>query len=370
MDPVDVLKELVKIDTRNPPGNTVRAVEFLEDLFSSYNTRVVGDGEKLNLIVKISKGKPEFLFTSHLDTVPADDSMLVPKLAEGRLYGRGSCDAKGCVAAIVSAFHGLEIDGKGVTLAFTADEEVGGQKGLGLVMEQISPDYVVIGEPFGSDRIGVAQASVVLLKLIVHGKGGHTATADVKEGAVYRASRFVIDAVERFSGVKGNREDYFRKISKLGLDVEYRGNGDVVFNPSIIRAGIKRNIVPDVCEIEVDMRVAPWVDMKDVRSALKYEGVDVFIVGYLKPFGFGLDDVPEERDVELLGIIRKAVEKEGMTPRAVVSLGVGDARHVRNRGIPAFYYGPGGENMHSRDEFVYLSELEKAVKVYRRMVTL
>lgn len=369
MDPVEVLKNLIEIDTRNPPGNTESAVEYIETLFSSYSLKVLGKEGKLNVVVEISRGKPEFLFTSHLDTVPSDDSMLTPKVADGRVYGRGSCDAKGCVAAMISAFHGFESD-RGITLAFTADEEVGGNLGLGIVMEHLSPDFVIVGEPFGSNRIGVAQASVVALKLIVHGKSGHTATASVREGAVYRASKLIISAVNKFSEIKGNRNEYMSRLRSLGFDVEFRGNGDVVFNPSIVRAGVKRNVVPDVCEIDADVRVAPWVDLSVIREAMRYECVDVFITGYLRPFGFALDGVDERKDIELLNLLGKAIRLERMTPKAVVSLGVGDVRHVRVKGIPAFYYGPGGENLHSKNEFIYIDEIEKAVRVYRRIATL
>ncbi len=369
MDPVEILKSLIEIDTRNPPGNTENAVEYLEGLFSPYASRTIGENGKLNLIVEISRGKPEFLFTSHLDTVPCDDSMLTPRVENGKVYGRGSCDAKGCVAAIASAFHEFE-SGAGIKLAFTADEEIGGRLGLGRVMDHISPDYVIIGEPFGSDRIGVAQATVVSMNLIVHGKSGHTAIADIREGAVYKASKLIIQFVDMFSKLKGDREKYMRELERMGLEVEYRGNGDAVFNPSIIRAGVKRNVVPDKCVIEADVRFAPWIDAESVRRQFYLEDVDVFITGYLRSFGYSLDAVKHEDDRRLVEIMRRAIEAENLKPKAVVTLGVGDIRHVRSRGIPAFYLGPGGEGLHSDREFVYIDEIHRAVRIYRNIVTL
>ena len=369
MDPVQLLKNLIEIDTRNPPGNTENAVEYLEGLFSSYKTKVVGDDGKLNLLVEISGGSPDFLFTSHLDTVPCDESMLTPKIENGRVYGRGSCDAKGCVAAIVSAFHGFESKA-GIKLAFTADEEIGGRLGLGRVIDHVNPDYVIIGEPFGSDRIGVAQATVVSLNLIVHGRSGHTAIADIKEGAVYRASKLITELVDKFAEMKGKKEEYLSKLESLGLDVEYRGNGDAVFNPSIVRAGVKRNVVPDRCIVEADVRFAPWIDVDSVRESFHLDNVDVFITGFLRSFGFSLDNVPDEKDRRLARLMAKAIRQEGMSPKAVVTLGVGDIRHVRNRGIPAFYLGPGGEGLHSDVEFVYINEIHRMIRIYRNIITL
>jgi len=369
MDVVEVLKDLIKIDTRNPPGNTERAVEYLEEIFTSYNTKVSGKDGKMNLVVEISKGKPEFLFTSHLDTVPSDDSMLSPRVENGRVYGRGSCDAKGSVSAMVLAFHDFECD-RGIKLAFTADEEVGGVMGLGEVMNNLSPDFVVVGEPFGVNRIGVAQAWVISAKLTVHGQSGHTAMADIKKGAVYRSAEIIINSVNKFSEIEGMGSWYESKIKEMGFELEFRGNGNAVFNPSIIRAGVKRNVVPDRCEIEVDIRIAPWINPREIREIINYEGVEIELNGFLKPFGFYFDDVPEQKDMELLEIMKRAIEKEGMSAKAVVSLGVGDIRHVRVKGIPAFYLGPRGENLHSKNEFVYIDELKKAIRVYRNIVTL
>ncbi len=366
MDVIKLLTDLIKIDTRNPPGYTTEAVEYLERLFTSFNTKVVGKEGKENLIVEVSKGKPEFLFTSHLDTVPCDEEMLKPVVKDGKVYGRGSCDAKGCVASIVSAFYQFEGD-VGLRLAFTSDEEVGGKLGLGEVMKHINPDYVIIGEPFGSDRIGVAQAHVVAAKIIVFGESGHTATADIKKGAIYRASKFIIDTIRKFSEIDG-RLDYLRKLEELGFETEYRGNGNAVFNPSIIKGGIKRNVVPDKCEIEADIRIAPWISPESLRDLFSYDYIDVKITGYLRAFGFNLDIVNEKRDLELLNMIKRAIEMEGGKPKAVVSLGVGDARHVRCRGIPAFYLGPKGENLHGKNEFVYVNEILRVSKIYRNIV--
>ncbi len=369
MDVIKILTDLIRIDTRNPPGLTSDAVEYIEKMFSSFRTKIIGNDGKENLVVEISDGKPEFLFTSHLDTVPGDDSMLKPRVEGGKVYGRGSCDAKGCVVAIISAFHNYEGDA-GIKLAFTADEEVGGKLGLGIVMKSLNPDYVIIGEPFGSDKIGVAQAHVVSAKIEVFGESGHTATADVKKGAICRASKFIIDAVNELSKVRGDRDSYFSKLRELNLEIEYRGNGDVVFNPSIIRGGVKRNVVPDKCEIEADIRIAPWLSPESLRGYIAYEGVDVKIIGYLRAFGFSLDRVDRQRDLMLLNLIRDAIEMEGMRAKAVVSLGVGDARHVRCKGIPAFYLGPKGENLHGDNEFVYIDEIVKVSKIYRNIVDL
>ncbi len=366
---LDILKDLIKIDTRNPPGYTGNAVEYIQNIFSSYNCHVIEKNGKENIVIEISRGKPEIMFNSHLDTVPASDLMLNPIIVNGKLYGRGACDAKGCVSAIISAFYGYESYecGKGIYLSFTADEEIGGKLGLDLVLEKYNPDYIIIGEPTGSDRVGIAQARVISADIVVSGKSGHTAIQDVKEGAIYKASKFIISAVEFFSSLRGNM-DYLNEIKReLGVDIEIRGSGEAVFNPSIIKGGNKRNVVSDRCVIKADIRVMPWIEIDMLREFFrKFEGVEIIVEGHLEPYGFGLDGVEKNKDLKLFNALKNAMKK----CTAVVSLGVGDIRHARKRGIPAFYLGARGGEIHGNGEFVYINDLYRCVNIYRKIVEL
>ncbi|AAB91180.1 MULTISPECIES: M20 family metallopeptidase [Archaeoglobus] len=366
MDPLEITKDLIKIDTRNPPGVTTEAVEYLSQLFSSYEQRIYAKEEgKENLVVYISRGKPEIMLTSHLDTVPAGDELLNPVIVDGKLYGRGSCDAKGCVAAICSA---SQIEPEcGLKLAFTSDEEVGGVNGLGYVFEREKADAVIIGEPTGSESIGVLQAAVLALDIEFKGNSGHTASHDAKEGAIYRASEYIVEKVESFRGLEGDFGSYREIFSKLGMDFAVK-SWHAVFNPSMIRGGVKRNVVAPKCTVYADVRFAPWISVEEVRRELYAENMEFRVEGFLQPYGVGCDAVKLEDDLRLLKIMSEAIREEGLRPKAVFSLGVGDTRHVRKHGVPAFYLGPGGGNLHGEDEFVYVEELYRTAKIYKNIV--
>ncbi|RLF99452.1 MAG: M20 family peptidase [Thaumarchaeota archaeon] len=371
MDVVKVTKDLIKIDTRNPPGLTTEAVEYLQNLFSSFKTKVYSkENGKENLVVEISRGKPTIMLTSHLDTVPSEDMLLNPVIVDGKLYGRGSCDAKGCVAAICKA--GLELADSvelGLKLAFTADEEIGGVNGLGFVFPREKSDLVLIGEPTGSCKVGVLQAAVFALDIEISGESGHTATKDAKDGAIYKASEYIISTLEKFKHVKGEFKKYKTIFEELGYGFLVRGCGDAVFNPAIIKGGIKRNVVAPRCTIKADVRFAPWVNVNEIRDALFDDRIEsIKVEGFLRPYGVNFDNVDFKKDLKVLEILKKAIERENMEPKAVFSLGVGDSRHVRKFGIPAFYLGPGGENLHSENEYVYISELYTASQVYCNFV--
>jgi succinyl-diaminopimelate desuccinylase len=364
MNPVELTKELIKIDSRNPPGDTTDVVEYLESLFSIYNTKILEKEEgKPNLIVYISKGS-ELMLNSHVDTVPSSDSLLNPVTINGKLYGRGACDAKGCVAVIISAIQDFEPE-YGLKLVFSSDEEVGGVNGLGYVFEREQADYVLIGEPFGCDRIGIIQSAVVSADIFIKGKSGHTATTPAVEGAVYKASEYIMRVVGDFLSLKGNFNQFEKMIRNLGLDFEIRGVGQAVFNPAMIQGGIKRNIVSPECTISADIRFMPWIHQDEIRKILSHDCAEFKVNGVLKPFGFGVDDVDMQKDKTLLNMLIMAIKANGLKPTGVCSLGVGDTRHVRKYGVPAFYYGPRGDGLHGDNEFVWIEELYKSTKVLR-----
>lgn len=366
MDVVELTKALIRIDTRNPPGKTSQAVDFLQNLFSSFKTRTYGKDGKENLVVEIGKGKRTLMLTSHLDTVPAKDETLNPVLVNGKLFGRGSCDAKGCVASMCCAIEGFEPEFK-LKLAFTADEEVGGKNGLKLVFERERADAVVIGEPTGCDSVTVLQASVLALDLRFKGRDGHTAMQDPCEGAILKSASFITEVAEKFRKLSGNYECYKSFFAELGVEFTVK-SWEAVFNPSIIQGGVKRNVVAPSCDLYADVRFAPWISVEEVLKLFEREDIETRISGFLPSYGIFVDPVKLEDDLKLLRIIFEAVREEKLKPKAVFSLGVGDSRHVRKFGVPAFYIGPGGGNMHSEDEFVFVSELLLAKRIYRRIV--
>lgn len=369
-DVLEITKDLIKIDTRNPPGITTQAVEYLSDIFSSYNTKIyVKEEGKENLVIEINKGKPTLMLTSHLDTVPSGDELLNPVIVDGKLYGRGSCDAKGCVAAISCSSLSVNDIDFGLKLAFTSDEEIGGVAGLGYVFERERADAVLIGEPTGSAMIGAIQAAVLAVDLKFKGESGHTASQDSKRGAIFKAAKYIVEKVDTFRTLKGDYSRYKEFFDELGMEFLIK-SWHAVLNPSIIKGGIKRNMVAPVCTVGADVRFAPWINIEDVRRELYDDNVEFRVEGFLQSYGVLCDGVEKFKDTSFLRILTEAIRSQGMKPKAVFSLGVGDTRHVRKYGIPSFYLGPGGGHIHGDNEFVYINELEKACNVYKKVIEL
>ncbi|MDI9646113.1 MAG: M20 family metallopeptidase [Archaeoglobales archaeon] len=368
MEVVELLKELVKLDTRNPPGKTSEIAEYIAKIFSSYNCRFYEkvDG-KTNLVIEINKGKPTLMLNSHLDTVPAEDILLNPIIVNGKLYGRGSCDAKASVAAMISA--ALKVQPEcGLKVVFTADEEVGGANGLGYVFQRDSADAVVIGEPTGLNCIGVLQAAVISLDIDFRGKSGHSAFQNSEYGAIFKAAKYITEKVKEFERLRGDYTHYKEFFASLGFEFSLK-SWEAVFNPAIIQGGIKRNVVAESCKIKADIRFAPWLSSEGIKLSLKrFDDIEYRFEGFLPPYGVKYDNVKIEDDIKMLKLLGSVVRSFSLTPKALFSLGVGDTRHVRKHGVPAFYYGPSGGNMHAENEFVRIDELKKFVDAYINII--
>jgi len=190
---------------------------------------------------------------------------------------------------------------------------------------------------------------------------------DAREGAVFKASNFILEATQFFRSLKGDYEAYKRLFEGLGVSFILK-SWEATFNPSIINGGVKRNVVAQKCKLSADVRFAPWLGLEDILSFFSREELKLTVCGFLPSYGILADSVPLEKDLKLFSLISEAIKAEGLKPRAVFTLGVGDTRHVRKFGVPAFYFGPGGGEMHSEDEFVHISELKMAKRIYRRIV--
>jgi acetylornithine deacetylase/succinyl-diaminopimelate desuccinylase-like protein len=297
----DLLRRLIRVDTTNPPGNETAAAELLRDYLESEGVAcelLAKVPERANLVARIPGGNgPPLLLLSHTDVVLADPAeWSVPpfsgELRDGQVWGRGALDMKGQVAANAVAVASLARDGfrPGGDLIFaaTADEEVGDGFGLQWLCEE-HPEAVRCGfavNEGGGDRIELAdgrpiyQATVAEkmsapFRLRVHGRSGHASIPGIADNALVKAARLV----ERLAAFRpepqlGPEVEGFlsvvlgevppapeavartREVSPAGADV-VEALLAPTFSPTMVTASRKRNVIPAVCELEVDCRLLP-----------------------------------------------------------------------------------------------------------------
>lgn len=318
-----------------------------------------------NVVAELRVGKPEatLLFEAHMDTVSLGsmEDPLVPRYSDGRLYGRGACDTKGSLAAMM---HAVEECAKApeelscdVVLCASVDEERAYRGVLALVDSDITAAGAVVGEPTGS-RIVVTHKGCVRFLLETRGKAAHSSVPHEGDSAIYQMVEVL---------------DFLRREVEPGLPVsEHPLSGPATMVVGAIRGGTQINIVPERCEIEVDRRVVPGEDprrvLEDLKGTLRrrFEGSGVDLRLQELILDWPLDTPP---DSTVVRAAQNAAARLGLdgTPRGV-SYGSDASKLQQLGGIPSIVFGPGSiAQAHSREEWVPTEEVGRAAEFYAEM---
>jgi acetylornithine deacetylase/succinyl-diaminopimelate desuccinylase-like protein len=364
----ELLRHLMAFDSRNPdlapesPGERPLAEEVAV-LLRERGLRTelhdaVGNRPNVVGVLPGTPGQPTVLFEAHLDTVPTPTGG-IPVREEGRrLFGRGTCDTKGSLAAMIAAAGRLaELSGPRPTLvvAGVADEEYV-MRGAAALPSQIPPvDGVVIGEPTSLAPVR-AHNGFIRVRVQVGGRTAHSSKAHLGVNAIVHAAR-VVTALD----------------DRLGERLRGRPHaltGPALLSPTMVSGGVAPNIVPDRCEVMFDRRLAPdesaavaLAEIDEVLDRLRADGV---VVRLDEP----IVALPGMETGQELPIVRAAEQAVADTlGRPVPAHGVTystDACFLSGTaGLPCVVLGPGSiDQAHTDDEWVDLDEVATAVDVY------
>ena len=344
---------------------------------SSLQVEVRGSEERPIILSTINQeASPLIVFNGHIDTVPIADpkawthSPFEPKVEDGKLYGRGSCDMKSSCAVII---HAMEILDKlavdcAVGAQLVPDEERGGVHGTRLLLSEMDrgllrkPDYVVIGEK-SNLKVRIAERGSFRFSIRFMGRATHTAYARVEGvNAIAKASKGVL-ALEK------------------GIDKYHPWIGHPVLSVNNISAGTVINQVPAECVIGIDRRLIIGETAEsvatEVTEALDEAGKDDpdwrwEIEAERDESGGYVYSPPSYTgpDTELVKAFYRAVPLAmDIEPELFVEWAGGtDGRFYRYSGIQTVGFGPKGEHAHGPNEFVYVDSLVAQARVYLAMV--
>ena len=309
----DLLQRLIRVDTTNPPGNETAAAELLRDYLEANGIEcelIAKVPERANLVARIPGGDgPSLLFLGHTDVVLADPAeWSVPpfsgELRDGMVWGRGALDMKSEVAANAVAMASLAREGfrpsGDLIFAATADEEAGAGFGLEWLCEEhpeaVRCDFAI--NEGGGDRVEledgrvlfqatVAEKMTAPFRLLVHGRSGHASVPRIADNALVNATALIdrIAAYQPEPQLGPEVEHFLRvvldEVPPANQAVErLTGLSPVVavvvdallgptFSPTIISASRKRNVIPALCEIEVDCRLLPGQHPEHVEPMIR-----------------------------------------------------------------------------------------------------
>ena len=338
MDVVELTRKLVRIPSVS--GGERECVELLRERLRDHDPVVSGR----NLYAVRGAGPRSLLLNSHTDTVPASGDWSVDPhaadLRDGRILGLGANDAKGPLAALVCAFLSAELPGNArLILAATCDEETGGE-GLGVLGPELPPfDAAIIGEPTFL-RVCSCQRGLLRLRLTAHGRRAHASRPWQGENAIEKAARDVV------------------VWHALPLAEPHPLLGPPTLQVTMISGGVKTNVVPPLCRMEIDARTIPGLDNRTLRE--RVEAAVESEVELVSDRFVPVETPAGERIVS-------AALVAGGQERPEAFLGVSDLFHVRE--VPGVVLGPGrSEQSHAADEWIEVSQLERGVTVYRKTI--
>ncbi|SFR98970.1 acetylornithine deacetylase [Halomicrobium zhouii] len=353
MDVADLTRELVSIPSHE---DETAAGDFVESWLREQTAAAVERDEDGNVFARVGEGETTLALAGHHDVVPPDDSQVdadgsyVVERRDGRLYGRGTADMKGCVAAAMCALRDVDPAALGCELVFVSfvAEEAGCLGSEAAVDDGFAPDYAVVGEgSTGYSAAGVTDVAVAHKgrrgsTITAHGTAAHASEPESGENAIYRAS----DAVDVV------RDLEFPSTDVMGHEVA----GSVAVTE--IDGGSAWNVVPERCEVTVDERTVPG-ERAPIERVEELPGVEWTVDQDLPPMA--CEDAAFADLV--LGV---AADSQDGTPEHVVKPHATDAGNLARAGTDCVVVGaaePG--EAHTADESVSLDVLERCYRIYR-----
>ena len=382
---------LCAIATENPPGREYEScVDFLNETAKSFGLKTkkvrvpkayqiidlppdMLEYPRFNLICRWNTGaKKTIHFNSHYDVVPVTDDWKTdpfsPVLKGGKLYGRGTSDMKGSLVASLYAVKAMRECGLtppwNVELSFTADEEIGGECGVGYLVKKriVCPDAAVICEGGAEDYImyghrGVLWADVLVKGVSAHGSRPHLGVNAFEKG---------MDLARRFRDLQ---KQYAKR------KTAYPVNHPAARTPTMTLGGVsgggsKVNTIPDSFHFTIDRRLIPEERISDVTKELKQVIQDARSddkklkakLRVMKGFNAGIT----EQESDICKIAKRAVESVHRRKAETLIFGAfTDLHFFTNEGhCPTVGYGVAGDGIHGCKEYVLVKSLVETARVY------
>lgn len=365
-DVTSLTRKLIALNTVNPPGNESEAAKLVGRLLADHGFEVEYvpfEENRLHVVAEkgCSREVAPVVFSGHFDTVPlgVKDWSVDPfggEVKDGKLYGRGSSDMKGGVAAMViaaiQAFEEGAPEG-GVRLVLTAGEELGCQGAIHLVRtyKKIGRAMgIIVGEPT-ANLPAIGHKGGLYLNLTTEGVTAHSSMPHLGNNAIYKAARAIT------------------KIEKFNFGVE---NDPLLGFPTInvgkISGGMYINSVPDHAAFTIDARTTTKVDHQKLFEQLTRELGDEISIEKL----VDLTAVSSDEPSSFVQIVYRAcgvsIGMEGY-PMSLPYLTDGAVLQPAYGGVPTIIIGPGQPEMaHQTDEFCFTTNLEQAVEIYKNII--
>ncbi|MGD0266913.1 MAG: [LysW]-lysine hydrolase [Candidatus Methylomirabilota bacterium] len=343
MDPLFLLQRMLEIPSLS--GEEAALATFLVETMRPLGFSAAVD-EAGNAVGILGDGPKEIVLLGHMDTVPG----VVPvRIEKGKLYGRGSVDAKGPLATfIAAAAEAGALPGKRIVIVGATEEETASSKGARHAIRTVSPTYCVIGEPSGTRAVTLAYKGRIVLAYEAWADAAHSAS---------QAGSILEEGVEFWNRIKRWAEDFNagRKMFDC-LDPalrEIRSENDGLEESIHLRASVRipLGLTPDDVRQQIE-------GLKPGSGQLRFWGAD-------PPYR-------AEKNNPLVRAFLRAIREQGLNPSFKVKTGTSDMNVVGPAwNCPIVAYGPGDSALdHAPNEHLDLAEYHQAIAILARVLTI
>jgi len=358
IDAVALTQQLVRFDTRNPPGDEAVCMRFVATLLETNGFSVVLSefgANRLNLVARRGDS-PAPALTGHLDVVPLGSAPWThdpfgAEIIDGKLYGRGSCDMKAGVAAMIAA--AIAEPGSPVTLILTGGEETGSNGARALAESGALPPatMLIVGEPTAG-KLLAGHKGAFWLRASTHGVTAHGSTPHLGDNAVYKAAR-AITALEEFG---------FNHPPHPIM-------GSPTLNVGMVSGGLNINSVPDAADFTLDIRTVPGMSHAHVHDQLAFT-IPAAELETLVDLPSVWSDPADPVMQQIAAAYRNATGRDTppqsaayFTDASILTPALGD--------VPTVICGPGDQALaHKTDEYCSVAAIHEAVEIYRAILRL
>ncbi|MCW5955718.1 MAG: M20/M25/M40 family metallo-hydrolase [Pyrinomonadaceae bacterium] len=327
MDIYELTRSLMDIPSTSGEEEAVGSWlrDYLESLGWTVELQPVSENQ--NNVIATLNDTPRVWFSTHMDTVPP---FIPPTEDDEKIYGRGACDAKGIIAAQITAAEQLRTEGiNDIGLVYTVEEERAstGAKALNLHPLAEKCEYMINGEPTDND-LAVGSKGTFRLILKTHGKAAHSAYPEEGDSAIEK----LLDILEDVRHTKFPNDEFF---------------GETTLNIGTIEGGLALNVIAPTAEAGLAIRLT--TKRQPIEDALR-------------------NLIRDRGEIEVLSCSEpvRMLEVDGFRQKVVRF--TTDIPHMPNWGKPLLL-GPGSILVaHTKDEFVLKKDLETAVELYYSLV--
>lgn len=369
---IQTLSDLIRINSVNPSypqGQVEDTIQryilgFFQAAGIPTETQEVFPGRS-NVIAKLSgrDSTRRLILEAHVDTAGVDNMTIPPfepVLRDGLLYGRGACDTKGGLAAMMHAL--VEIHQSGVPpscdiwLAATVDEEFS-YRGVLRLCDGLSATGAIVAEPTGL-RLVVASKGCLRSRITVNGQAAHSSKPHLGTNAITRMARLLVAL-----------EEEERQLNAMFHPLV----GAPTLNVGVIQGGTQVNIVPNECSIEIDRRIIPGETITNVQE--RYDRLLETLRKTTPDLKISqtrlLEDWPMETstNAHIVQVASNVLQQMNLDETPIGVPFGSDASKLARIGIPSIVMGPGSiDHAHTADEFVPVEAVVTATQIYKEII--